>query len=339
MQTDLDLDVRPVDVHDDALLRRWFDLTEAADTFERPWAPQWSFREMAVRMRAEDRSLRYVLVGAFDGEEMVGAGLLQLPQLDNTDMVFAGVYVEPERRNRGIGGAVLDSIVAMAREEGRRTLLVEAGIPTSEREEHPYARFARKHGFRQANVEVHRVLDLPIATEVLEAMREEAARFHEGYTIRVFEDEIPDELLPSYVHMLTQLAVDAPTGEIDFEAEVVTPELFLEQLERLHAQGRHRLMAVAVSPDGDAVAHSDLIVPPEDRPKVYQWGTLVHRDHRGHHLGAAVKVANLLALQERYPDRTEIHTTNSEDNAAMVAINDRLGFRVVEICPEYLRGV
>jgi GNAT superfamily N-acetyltransferase len=270
---------------------------------------------------------------------MVGAGLLQLPQLDNLDMVFAGVFVAPELRNRGIGSALLDSIVAVTRAEGRRSVLVEAGIPTSEREEHPYARFARRHGFRQANVEVHRVLDLPIAAEVLEAMRDEAARFHEGYTIEVFEDEVPDELLPSYVHMLTQLAVDAPTGEIDFEAEVVTPELFLEELERLRAQGRHRLMAVAVSPDGEAVAHSDLVVPPEDRPKVYQWGTLVHRDHRGHHLGAAVKVANLLALQQRYPDRTEIHTTNSEDNAAMVAINDRLGFRVVEICPEYLREV
>lgn len=84
------------------------------------------------------------------------------------------------------------------------------------------------------------------------------------------------------------------------------------------------------------MAHSDLLVPAGDRPKVYQWGTLVRRDHRGHHLGAAVKLANLLALQERFPDRTEIHTTNAENNAAMVGINERLGFRVVEICPEFM---
>ncbi|HEU4511621.1 MAG TPA: hypothetical protein VFR87_00795, partial [Nocardioidaceae bacterium] len=150
------------------------------------------------------------------------------------------------------------------------------------------------------------------------------------------EDEIPDELLDSYLSLLGQLAVEAPTGDIDFEAEVVTREVWAKQLERLRAQGRHKLMSLAVSPDGEAVAHSDLLVPAEDRPKVYQWGTLVRRDHRGHHLGAAVKLANLLALQARYPDRTQIHTTNAEDNATMIGINERLGFRVVEICPEFM---
>ncbi len=53
----------------------------------------------------------------------------------------------------------------------------------SQREDHPYARFARKQGFTLANVEVHRVLDLPIETSVLESMRAEAAPHHEGYEI------------------------------------------------------------------------------------------------------------------------------------------------------------
>ena len=79
------------------------------------------------------------------------------------------------------------------------------------------------------------------------------------------------------------------------------------------------------------------MVPAGDMPKVYQWTTLVRRDHRGRRLGAAVKLQNLLALQERYPERTEIHTTNAETNDAMIGINDRLGFRVVEVCPEFQR--
>ena len=187
-----------------------------------------------------------------------------------------------------------------------------------------------------ANVEVHRVLDLPLDRSILQAMQAEAAPHHEGYEIRTFEDEIPEELLPSYVHLLNQLALDAPTGDIDFEEEAFTPELFRTHLEKLLRQGRHRISTVAIAPNGEAVAHTDLVVPRADRPKVYQWGTLVRRDHRGHHLGAAVKLQNLLALQERYPDRTEIHTTNAEDNDAMIGINERLGFRVVEICPEFM---
>jgi GNAT superfamily N-acetyltransferase len=335
MQT-LALTVRPIDVQDDAVMRRWYDLTEAADTYERPWATSWSFPEMLVAFRSEDGAMHRFPVAAFDGEDMVGTAMLMLPVQDNTEKVYGAIFVAPELRNRGIGSALVAHVVDTMRAEGRTTLLVEAGIPGDEREEHPYARFARKNGFAMANVEVHRVLDLPIETAVLEAMRAEAAPHHEEYEILTFEDEIPDELLDSYLSLLGQLAVEAPTGEIDFEAEVVTREIWAKQLERLRAQGRHKLMALAVSPDGEAVAHSDLLVPAEDRPKVYQWGTLVRRDHRGHHLGAAVKLANLLALQTRYPDRTQIHTTNAEDNATMIGINERLGFRVVEICPEFM---
>lgn len=335
MQT-VALTVRPVDVYDEAVMRRWYDLTEAADTFERPWATSWSFPEMLVQFRAEDPAMRWTPVAAFDADEMVGTAFMALPLQDNTEKTYGGIFVAPEFRNRGVGGALVGHFVETMRAEGRTTLLVDSGIPGSQREDHPYARFARKHGFTLANVEVHRVLDLPIETSVLEAMRAEAAPHHEGYEIRTFEDEMPDELLDSYLFLLSQLAVDAPTGEVDFEAEVVTREVFAKKLARLREQGRRRLMTVAVSPDGEAVAHSDLVVPREDRPKVYQWGTLVHREHRGHHLGAAVKVANLLALQDRFPDRTEIHTTNAEDNATMIGINERLGFRVVEICPEFM---
>jgi GNAT superfamily N-acetyltransferase len=336
MQTELAVDVRTIDLTDDALLRRWYDLTAAADTYERPWAPQWTFEEMVVQVRADDGVMRWRLTGAFEGEEMVGAGSLVIPLLDNTDKVYGGVFVEPWLRNRGIGSAVLEHTVTLMRELGRTSLLVDTGIPASQRDDHPYARFARKHGFTMANVEVRRVLDLPLPDEALEAMRAEAAAHHAGYEIRTFEDEMPEGLLPSYVHLLNQLALDAPTGEVDFEAEALTPEAYRQHMVRIAEQGRHKLVSVAVSPDGEAVAHSDLVVPREDRPKVYQWGTLVRRDHRGRHLGAAVKVANLLALQQRYPDRTEVQTTNSEVNDTMIGINERLGFRVVETCPEFL---
>jgi len=334
--TPLSVEVREVDTGDDGMLRRWHEIYVAADTFERPWATVWSFEEAAVNARAEDESLRSVFVGAFDGVEMVGAGICQLPLLDNTDKVYGGVFVEPALRRRGVGTALVEHAVATVRAEGRSILLVEGGLPGTEREDHPYTRFALRHGFTMANVEVHRVLDLPLDAAEVEAMRAEAAPHHEAYEIWTFEDEIPDELLPSYVGLLNRLALEAPTGEIDFEAEAVTAEVYRKQVEKMRAQGRHKLTTLAISAEGEAVANTDLVIPREDRTRVYQWGTLVRGDHRGHRLGAAVKLQNLLALQERYPERTEIHTTNAENNDTMIGINDRLGFRVVEICPEFM---
>jgi hypothetical protein len=66
-------------------------------------------------------------------------------------------------------------------------------------------------------------------------------------------------------------------------------------------------------------------------------GTLVRRDHRGHRLGSAVKVANLEALQRDRPDVTTVETQNAEQNPWMVSINERLGFEPVAVCPELVR--
>ena len=68
-----------------------------------------------------------------------------------------------------------------------------------------------------------------------------------------------------------------------------------------------------------------------------QWATLVHREHRGHRLGAAVKVANLRRLQRDRPDITEVVTQNAEVNEQMIGINARLGFEPVALVPEFVR--
>ena len=52
------------------------------------------------------------------------------------------------------------------------------------------------------------------------------------------------------------------------------------------------------------------------------------REHRGHGLGFAMKVANLVAMEERYPSVRRINTWNAEENAAMIAVNEEIGCRV-----------
>lgn len=329
------MDVRPFDIADDTLLRRFHQIIERADLFERPWNPSWSFEELAPMFRTPVSGETWQAFAAFDGDEMVGAGFAVLPLDDNTEKLYSGFFVEPDHRRHGIGTALVEHVVQVAREAGRSTVLCDTGIPYAERETHPYTLFAKRNGFTLACVEVHRVLQLPVDRSAIEAMQAECAPHHEGYELRTFHDEMPDELLESYCYLENQLALDAPTGDVDFEAEALTPAGYREREARRRAQGRHKLTTLAIR-DGEAVANTDLVVPREDMPKVYQWSTLVRRDHRGHHLGAAVKLRNLLALQEHYPERTEIHTTNEETNQTMIGINERLGFRPVEICPEFV---
>jgi len=70
-----------------------------------------------------------------------------------------------------------------------------------------------------------------------------------------------------------------------------------------------------------------------------QWGTYVHRDHRGHRLGMATKARNLLTVQKSHPERTLLHTTNSPVNGPMVSINEAMGFVPNEVLGEFMLRV
>jgi hypothetical protein len=48
-----------------------------------------------------------------------------------------------------------------------------------------------------------------------------------------------------------------------------------------------------------------------------------------------MKAANLRQLRERSPDTRYLNTWNADSNTAMVAVNDALGFRAVEIFQEW----
>jgi hypothetical protein len=71
--------------------------------------------------------------------------------------------------------------------------------------------------------------------------------------------------------------------------------------------------------------------------KLCEWGTSVHREHRGHKLGLATKAVNLRAVQTARKDLTVVITQNGETNEFMVSINQRMGFRPVEVAAEFVK--
>jgi len=136
--------------------------------------------------------------------------------------------------------------------------------------------------------------------------------------------------------VMNLLGVDAPTGVLEFEPETLDPARYAKMLALEAKQERHRLTTVAVHEvSGEVVACTELIVPAGVPTRVWQWGTMVAQGHRGHRLGTAIKVENLRRLQQAYPERELVSTTNDETNAFMVDINLALGFEVVELCPGY----
>jgi len=330
-----DMDIRQVNVFDDSEIERFHEVTERAEALERPHHSGWSLDEAKTELRRQVPTERSEVWAAYDEGTMVGAMSLWFPLLDNLTKCWGAVGVDPDHRCRGVGSALVAQIVTRMVQEDRTTMVTETAYPFDRREDHPYRRFAEAHGFTVAIDEIRRILPLPVDPALLQTLAIESAPHHATYRIESFVDSLPDELLASYCALSNQLGVDAPTGDVDFEAESMTPELWLEHVAKEKEMGRTRLTTVAIDGTGTVVANTDLIMPPEPSPDVWQWGTLVDRGHRGHRLGTAVKVRNLQQLAAVGSGRVRVLTCNAETNHHMVDINVRLGFEAVEVAPMF----
>jgi GNAT superfamily N-acetyltransferase len=327
------MDIRQVDVFDDADFERFYEVTERAEAFERPHHSSWSLDEAKLELRRQDPTERGEAWAAYEQGTMVAGASVWFPLLDNLTKCWGALGVDPGHRRRGIGSALVAQIVTRMEQEGRTIMVTEAAYPFDRREDHPYRRFAEANGFTVAIDEIRRILPLPVDPALLRTLATQTAPRHTAYRIESFVDDLPDGLLASYCALQNQLGVDAPTGDLDFEAESMTPQLWLERVAQEKNLGRSRLTTVAIDETNIVVAYTDLILPPAPSLDVWQWGTLVHRNHRGHRLGMAVKVRNLERLAAADSGRVRVLTCNAETNRHMVDINVRLGFEAIEVCP------
>jgi GNAT superfamily N-acetyltransferase len=320
--------IRPLSIDDDgelhALYVAFHDATESIAEGMLP--PE---EVMVGQMREPGSGFHREVWAGIDPDvadgQFVGGATLFLPLTDNLDKAHLGVAVHPDFQRRGYGRQLAQHVTARAVEHGRTVLLADAVASFADRDDNGPRRFAEGLGFRAASTEVLRRLDLPVDERQLLAWIEEAASHHSDYRIETY-DQLPEDVLPSMVHVHNQLARDAPTGEIDFEAQRETPQQLRERRERDARAGEVTLESVALDPTGQVVAATTLHVHADRAEPAHQGATLVLREHRGHRLGLALKVANLRELQQRFPECPAIVTANEESNANMVAINERLGF-------------
>ncbi|MCY7395769.1 MAG: GNAT family N-acetyltransferase [Nocardioides sp.] len=334
------MQIRALDLADDTLMSAAGELVVRSWREGRPHAPAYSPRDWVADQRSPDSGESQDLVGCTDETgRLLGVGILYLFLLDNRDKGWLEIDVDPAHRRHGVGSLLLRHLLDIAHADGRAQVLIDAKVPFAEITTHGYRRFAEGHGFTYSNVEVVRHLALPVPGAQLDAWAAEAAAQagrEGGFRIETHVNEFPEELRESLCVLLGQLGVDAPTGAADFEEEQVTPQRFDERYAAVQAAGRDLFETVAVTPDG-VVAAQTTIVAPRSTNDAFQWGTFVHREHRGHRLGLAVKVANLRAVQGRSPHLRRAVTQNAETNSWMVAINDQMGFEPVEATLELLR--
>ncbi len=267
------------------------------------------------RFRAPGLSLAYyrhstAAVGrrwlAEDAGELAGAAALFV---HGPAFVYVDIIVHPNKRRRGTGSALVETVRGAARDEGIRSFFghhwSEAG-----------AAFAAHVGARDDQRDIRAALDLRTALlpePVVPA----------GWRLRSWVGRAPDELVESFAAARDAMNdAPAPAG---VEGWTTTVEEVRRIEQTAVARGREIRVTVALDGHDEIGAFTDLRATPGETAAATD-DTAVIASARGLGLGRAVKVESLRRLRAERPEVETVTTMNAELNAAMRHINTQIGF-------------
>jgi GNAT superfamily N-acetyltransferase len=318
--------IEQCDPADEKTARACYDVMLAAHKADEPVEPPQSFGTFAVYIRQGwDKTPGELWAAVDDSGEIIGFYRMNLPDLENLDRVYGGPIVHPAARRRGVGQALLRHEAERATANGRTMFgnTVLAGSPGEA--------FAVAMGARLDLAEVRRIQYLrDIAPGTVTSLRAAAERSAAGYSVVTWTGPTPDEYSAAMAGVFNAFN-DAPRGE-NQEPESWDADRIRERTGNVLRLGLLRGYGVAAMHDatGEMAAFSGVVISPDSPAWGFQQLTAVTRPHRGHRLGLLVKTRMLELLAEAEPQLEYIQTSNAASNEHMIAVNELLGYRVVE---------
>jgi GNAT superfamily N-acetyltransferase len=311
-----------VDGHDPVVFEKFFKVRDNVRRAEQEFPVglgQEETRTLFTSEQADERSNGFGLV---DGDTWLGMVWLDWWLLENTHVVDVEIAVDPRFRRQGVATRLLDEVKARAQADGRTVLTgmvtAEAATGTSSG-----TAFAAARGFVQKHTELHQVIELPMDDAAVDVLDRKVP----GYELVQWREHTPEEWLTEFADAYTVMSRDVPHGDREVELQVWTPERLAAREAQRVAQGRFNHTTAAVDKDGRLAAYTQMGGNRAVPERLFQYDTFVRPEHRGRGLGIAVKIPNLRSLQAELDHPAVLHTWNAPENAPMIAVNAKLGFR------------
>lgn len=294
--------IRPDDFESVAGLRDWHDTQRSAG-------------RMCVRWLA-------LLEGQIVGSAYIGRSAWIPPTT-----IILYVAVHPDHQKRGYGRALLERAEATASERGG-----ERVFSWTEETRSRSMRFLDRAGYEAVERRWESTLDLPRRDlgrlqATVDRIVSSGIRIMSVASLSAERDDWKRDLHSLYTDVEHDVPAPFPIQKIryeDFEA----------------ASLGHRFIGDGffVALDGDQLVGLTEPQPVDDVPNAIEQNlTGVRSDYRGRGIALALKAhAAIWAAQAGY---TSIRTQNAQSNDAMLAVNDRLGFKRNRATIEYLKNL
>jgi GNAT superfamily N-acetyltransferase len=313
------------DGSDPATTQACFEVTRAAAEVDDPCGPPWSLQRLRGWLEyPTDPAETWIAVDETTGG-FHGWYYLVLGERENRDRGHVYIDVHPSSRRRGIGTALLRHAAERTAAAGR-SVLGSGALQGS-----AGAAFAARVGATAGLVEARRVLTVgKIPAGRVAFLREQAAQAAAGYSLVSWDGRTPDEYLAKYAEVENAMG-DAPHNEGE-EKSVWDADRVRAQIDdSRERQGRHAYTLAALhAASGEMAAVTAVEADPDNPEWAHQQLTAVTRKHRGHRLGLLVKAAMLEWLAVAEPRLERIVTGNAAVNRHMIAINQELGYELLE---------
>jgi GNAT superfamily N-acetyltransferase len=241
---------------------------------------------------------------------------------ERTRFLYAYASVLRPWRRRGLGKRLLTQVHELMCAHDK-TLLT---LSTHEADGHGFLRHIGAAEKMRSVENRLRVDDLDWT--MLDRWEAAALRALPGGEFVSYGPRVPAEVLESQLPFRAALLEDAPRDELErapIRIEMSTMNEWYRDLDRVG--GAHHLIVLRDRDDA-VVGITDIVWDSRTPDRIYQVLTGVQRDKRGLGLAKGLKAAMLRTIRTQFPAVLQVVTYNAQSNAAMLAINNRLGFTV-----------
>ncbi|MFF2164440.1 GNAT family N-acetyltransferase [Streptomyces sp. NPDC058175] len=248
----------------------------------------------------------------------VGTAFLRLFDGGQEHLAELTLHVHPVERRKGVGSRLLDTAVAVARENTRRCVVAQAGAGS------PGEHFLPAHSFRK--VLTLRFARLPLADVDTTALAEVIERPHPGYRLASWQGTVPDDLAQTFAASRRAMD-DMPMEDTDHGTTAWDVDRVRAAAKAVEQRGDHLHTVVAIdTSNGSITGFTELVVPGGGTGDAQHYGTGVLPEHRGHGLGRWMKAEAIQQAHGHYPDLGGLLTDTADSNTHMRHISDSLGY-------------